>query len=85
MAFFFFRVCHAQKKVGVPADLSFSYQPNKRRCEGWRSHPRAIRDDSRAILGSCPVWWCDQLHKSLGAKEKGAVRRPKLNEFRVLS
>ena len=84
VAFFFARVFRRQKKVGVPADLVL-VSTCEGRCEGWRSRPRAIRNDSRAILGVHPGSRCDQLHISISGIKKGAIRRPKLNKFRVLS
>jgi len=50
----FFYVGH--KKVGVPADLDLV--STIRRCEGWKSHPRAIRDDfedNLKFVRSAPV------------------------------
>jgi hypothetical protein len=75
VAFFFACVSRGQKKVGVPADLVL-VSTYEGRCEGWRSRPRAIRNDSRAILWLYLDLWCDQLHSSIGGIEKGAIRRP---------
>jgi hypothetical protein len=75
VAFFFACVLDRHKKVGVLADLVL-VSTCERRCEGWRSHLRAIRDDSRVILGAFLMGGCDELHISLSTKEKGADWRP---------
>jgi hypothetical protein len=62
------------KKVGVPADLVLV--STKGRCEGWRSHPRAIRSDLEAILVSFRFGRCDCDHKSMPTKGLGHKKMP---------
>ena len=83
MAFFFACVSCRHKKVGVPADLVLVSTCKEMR--GLEEPPRAIRDDSRAILGTFEGRGVISFTVRFAAKEKGAKRRPKLNEIGLLS